>query len=351
VPPARIVVIGASAGGVEALSRLFRDLPADFPGSFFVVLHTVASSESQLPRIISRSGPLRAVHPEDGTEIREGMVYVARPNHHLMIEDARVRSLVGPRVNGYRPSINVLFESAARAYGNRVTGVILSGSLDDGTLGLQAIKGAGGKAVVQDPVEAVFTGMPRSAIENVEVDFQSSVSDIPQILVEMARTELDVKEIPAMSDSGVNRRDSRVADSVANSVESVAGFTCPECGGVLQEEQSGHMVRFHCHVGHQLSERALLHAQGDTLEAALWTALRVLEERIHLAERVEKRAIDNGNELLARRFHDQNADALQKAQIIRRVLLGGDGHQPVTKLQDEIAYDDVTQSESEEKTI
>jgi two-component system, chemotaxis family, protein-glutamate methylesterase/glutaminase len=183
-----IIVIGASAGGVEALSRLCSALPADFPGSLFVVLHMTASGESRLPEILNRRAALTAVHPEAITNIEPGVIYVARPNRHLIIDDGRVSLTSGPRRSGYRPSINALFESAARNYGNRVAGVVLSGSLDDGTLGLLNIKQAGGVTLVQSPEDALFTGMPTSALEQVDIDFCGTAPKIASRLVEYTKS-------------------------------------------------------------------------------------------------------------------------------------------------------------------
>ncbi len=165
-----IVVIGASAGGVEALIRLTSALPRDLPASLFVVLHTPARSKSMLPAILSRSGNLPAIHAEHGSAIEPGCIYVARPDHHLIIKPGFVSVTQGPRENRQRPAIDPLFRSAALAYGHRVVGVVLSGSLDDGTSGLVSIKARGGTAIVQDPADALFDSMPRSAIENVAVD-------------------------------------------------------------------------------------------------------------------------------------------------------------------------------------
>lgn len=317
-------MIGASAGGVEALSNLFGNLPPSFPGSLFVVLHTLPGGVSQLPRILRRASSLNALHLDDGAEIEQSTVYVAKPNHHLIIESGRVRSLSGPRENGYRPSINALFRSAARVYGGKVVGVVLSGSLDDGTAGLQSIKSAGGITIVQDPGDATFQSMPRSALTNVDVDYVATASKIGGILADLAlgrreyRSSAEEEAIPGESEVPVDEQ------STAGRHGEIYGFSCPECGGVLREERDGDIVRFRCHVGHLYTDQGLLHYQDESLEAALWTALRILEERISMAERLAQRARARGNEIVARRFEAQNRDTADRAEVLRRVLIRGD---------------------------
>ena len=329
-----IFVIGASAGGVEAVSEIVAGLPAGFPGSVFIVLHTSAGGESRLPAILTRRGVLPAVHSQDGMEIQPGTIYVAVPNHHLMIEQDQIRSVIGPVESGHRPSVNVLFESAARAFGSRVVGVILSGSLDDGTRGLQHIKDAGGIAIVQHPDDAVFAGMPRSALENVAIDHAASALEIANLMVEIARADMDLDSDPAPSKEE-NQPANRTADQqVSRSLNDVGGFSCPECGGLLKEVSNEGFMHFRCHVGHTVSEQALLHAHEDLVERALWTALRVLDERMTLAGLAMVNARERGNIRVAKRLEIQGHDARQKAEAIRQLLLGSDGNAPVTELQE-----------------
>src|SRR5438067_12132886 len=176
------IVIGASAGGVDALQQLVAGLPADLPAAVFVVLHISPHGPSVLPRILSRAGPLRAAHPKDREAIRPGRVYVAPPDYHLLVSNGRVRVTRGPRENGHRPAVDALFRPAARSRGPRVVGAVLSGVLDDGTAGLLAVKQAGGLAVVQNPADALYSGMPQSALDNVAVDYTLPVADIPAVL-------------------------------------------------------------------------------------------------------------------------------------------------------------------------
>lgn len=323
-----IVVIGASAGGVEALAELFSQMPPDVPASFFVVLHVPERGTSVLPEILSRHGPLPARHPADGAVIEPGGVYVAPPGHHLLVKRGRVRVVRGPRENGARPAVDPLFRSAAAAYGPRVVAVVLSGTLDDGTAGLQTVKGRGGTAVVQDPEEALYAGMPRSAVENVPVDHVLTLARIAPLLVRLANT-------PVVETKGGGE----VPDDIRDEIDAVemaprlvhagdhpgtpSGYTCPECHGALWEIQEGELVRFRCRVGHAYSVETLLSEQGTAMEAALWTALRALEERAALSKGMAERMERRGQHRLAARYHDDEAETLARAEVIRRVLVEG----------------------------
>lgn len=183
-----IVVIGASAGGVDALSGLVQRPPRDLGAAVFVVLHVSPSRTSVLPMILSRRGALPAEHPLDGSVIERGRIYVAPPDRHLVLEDSRIRVIPGPKQNGHRPAIDPLFRSAARTFRERVIGVILSGTLDDGTLGLRAVKKLGGVALVQDPEEALYPAMPNSAIVHAGPDRVGSIGELAQVIVDLAST-------------------------------------------------------------------------------------------------------------------------------------------------------------------
>lgn len=323
-----IVVVGASAGGVEALAELFSRLPADVPASFFVVLHVPERGISVLPDILGRRGPLRAVHPADGAVIEPGRVYVAPPGHHLLVKRGRVRLVRGPRENGARPAVDPLFRTAAAAYGPRVVGVVLSGTLDDGTAGLLAVKARGGIAVVQDPEEAMYAGMPRSAVENVAVDHVMPLAAIAPLLVRLANT-------PAGDEKGGGE----VPEEMREEIDAVemdphqlhgddrpgtpSGYTCPECHGSLWEIQEGELVRYRCRVGHAYSVETLLSEQGTAMEAALWTALQALEERASLSRGMAERMERRGHPRLAERYRAEEAETRERAELVRRVLLNG----------------------------
>jgi two-component system chemotaxis response regulator CheB len=288
-----IIVIGASAGGVEALRELARGLPPDLPAAVFVVLHVPPSGQSILPKILSNSGPLRAHHAINGEAIEYGRIYIAPPDYHMLVERERVRVVRGPRENRARPAADPLFRSAAHAYGTRVVGVVLSGALDDGTAGLAAIKRRGGVTVAQDPEEAPYPGMPRSATENVALDHCLPVAGIAPLLARLASVPAkDDAVYPVPEILRVETRISRLEESEMEDVEKIgelSAFTCPECRGALWELRDGDLLRFRCHVGHAFSSESLMAEQSEELENALWAALRSLEENAALSLRMGQR--------------------------------------------------------------
>jgi two-component system, chemotaxis family, protein-glutamate methylesterase/glutaminase len=323
----RVFVIGASAGGVEALISLVQQLPADFSGSLFVVLHTTPGGLSALPTILSRNGRLTAVHPTDQTPIEPRHIYVAPPDFHLMLEPGKIRLMRGPRENGFRPAADVLFRTAALAYRERVVGIVLSGTLDDGTLGLQIIKSVGGTTIVQDPETAAFPGMPRNALEYVDVDHCLDIPDLADLIIGLARSPVTAAA-PADTILHNTGERSTTGETMRPHMEIGVTFSCPECGGVMSEDRTGGITHYRCRVGHAYSENTLLTEQNGILEQALWTALRVLEERVRLCQRLIERSRERDNHLVLSRFQEQMTDAQEHAEAIRAVLLSGQAPVP-----------------------
>lgn len=324
--PRRIIVIGASAGGVEALTQVVRRVPADIDAAFFITIHFPPTSVSALPRILDRCGPLSAMHATDGERIEGGKIYVAPPDNHLLIFRGVMRLYRGPRENGNRPAVDPMFRSAALAYGSRVVGVILSGSLDDGTSGLLAIKRRGGVAVVQDPDEASFPSMPQSAIEHVAVDHVLKLEQIPVLLSDLAKQRSAEEEEHVAFDEAEKEVEYSEVDlsrieNPADHPGVLAPFGCPDCGGTLWELREGDLVRFRCRVGHAWTSDALLARQTETLDAALWTALRALEESASLNEQLSDRARTRGNARLAETLADHATLATHRARVIRDALI------------------------------
>ena len=335
-----IIVVAASARGVEALSRLAADLPEDLAAAVFVVLHVSASSPSVLPAILNRRGPLPARHAEDGEPIKNGRIYVARPDHHLLVSPGTVRLGRGPREHGLRPAADTLFLSAAAAYGPRVVGVVLSGTLDDGTAGLVAIKARGGVAVVQDPDDALFPGMPRSALGQDHPDLILPLAEIGSALVKLTKRFPDPDKPSGFrpeEPSGSGQEEAGMSDEidaelswsvpnleVAPTLEppfgSPSGYTCPECSGALWEIVDGDLVRFRCRVGHGYGADSLDAEQARALEAALWTAVRALEERAALSTRMADRARQQRHPHTAARFQNRAVEAERRANEVRAVL-------------------------------
>jgi two-component system chemotaxis response regulator CheB len=323
-----IVVIGASAGGVECLTELCRGLPADFPAAILVVLHISPHSNSVLPAILTRSGALTARHPAGDEPIVPGQIYIAPPDHHLLVHENAVRVVRGPRENGHRPAVDPLFRTAARYFGPRVIGVVLSGALDDGTAGLMALKSRGGLAVVQDPQGAFHPSMPNHAIENVDVDYVVPMNLIAAKLVELVQKPLESPEneaAPVPEEMKIETDMASLEPAALHLDErpgTPSGFSCPECHGALFELQEGSYVRYRCRVGHAYSPDSLLADQSQSLEAALWIALRALEESSALAHRVAQRAHSRSQPIPAQRFTERAAEAERNAALIRQVLLG-----------------------------
>ena len=324
-----IIVVGASAGGVEALTKLVAGLPPDLPAALFVVLHISRQGTSVLPSILTRAGSLKAIHPTDGTPIQHGQIYVAPPERHLLVKRGYVHLARGPQENRHRPAIDPLFRTAARVYGPQVVGVILSGTLDDGTAGLVAVKMRGGVAVVQDPDEALFCGMPRSAIKNVEINYVLPVADIAAVLVRLAYEPIKEEGVnPVSSEMEIESDMAELEQSATHNDErpgTPSAFACPECGGVLWEikERESNLLRFRCRVGHAYTAESLLADQSEALDDALWSALRALKESAALARRMAQRARDRNQKVSAERYENQVQEAEQRAEVIRQVLLNG----------------------------
>jgi len=291
--PARdLVVIGASAGGVSVLLELAAALPAEFPACMLVALH-VGAHRSLLPELMSARGPLRAIHPHDGQALQRGMIFVAPPDHHMLVEAGVVRLNRGPRENHARPAIDPLFRTAALAYGERVIGVVLSGRLDDGTAGLQAIKRCGGLAVVQDPTDAEYPDMPRSARSHVDVDACVPAAALAGCLLQAVHAPLAGTPAPLPSDIATDQAISIGAGDPMDNLNAIghpSRFACPECSGVLWEIDGSSPRRYRCHTGHGFTLRALAKTQDAATEDALWSAMRALQEREALLRELAKDA-------------------------------------------------------------
>jgi len=324
-----IIVIGTSAGGVEAMIRLVGALPADFAGSIFIVLHYPPQSSSALPEILKRAGPLKACHAVDHMPIEPGQIIVAPPDHHLLVESGHVHVVHGPKENGFRPSIDSLFRSAALRYGRRVIGVILTGLLDDGTAGLLAVKRRGGVVVVQDPEDALFNGMPRSAIKYVNVDHVARLDDIPPLLTRLAQeTTSDEEEDRVMAndedrklqiESGIDALDQDAIES-AGKLGTPAPFSCPDCGGVLSEFYDDALIRFRCQVGHAYSPESVLDCHAAALERALWQSFNMLNERVRLMERLTADAAARKDPMATRRFSAEVDEIEAQKDLVRDAL-------------------------------
>jgi two-component system, chemotaxis family, protein-glutamate methylesterase/glutaminase len=322
-PGRNIVVIGASAGGVQALRQLVRGLPADLPASLFVVVHFPPYAESRLREILNRSGLLGARVARDGEPIVPSRIYIAPVDWHMLIRNGRIELDHGPRENHSRPAIDPLFRSAARTYGSRVVGIILSGELYDGAAGLLAVKSRSGVAVVQDPADAGVESMPSSALSLVDADYVLPVTEMAEIVARMARGE------PGESEDTMADDEERVSSVISDDIDETAQgerddeltiYTCPECGGFLWQSSSGQLTTFHCHVGHAFGTDVLLDQKSEELEGALWACVRLLTERATLTRQVAHRSAGIGQIAMAERSAEQADLDEQRAQLIREML-------------------------------
>jgi two-component system chemotaxis response regulator CheB len=321
-----IIVVGASAGGVETLGRLVAELPEDLPAAVFIVLHMGRHTGSALPRILARQTKLAVDHPRDGEPIQPNRIYVAVPDHHLIVERGAVRVTNGPKENGHRPSVDTLFRTAAAGYGSRVVGVVLSGTLDDGTAGLRAIRARGGRAVVQHPDEALFPGMPQSALAGDHPDWVVPVGEMGALLSELARNgrpqEAGSASVPDELEAELRWANPDLAGPAPPDPPfgTPSGFTCPECHGGLWEIDDGAFPRYRCRVGHGFSPESLLATQRIDVETVLWTAYRALEERAALCQRLSDRADARQANITAQHFRADAAEARRQAGSLRALL-------------------------------
>jgi two-component system chemotaxis response regulator CheB len=316
-----IVVIGASAGGVEALSETVAGLPADLDAAVFVVLHLPAQSPSLLPMVLQRRTSLPTLSPSDGEPIRPRHIYVCPPDRHLLLRSGAVQLTRGAKENGHRPAVDTLFRSAAHTFGARVVGVVLSGAMDDGALGLRAIASHGGMPIVQDPEDAAFPGMPVSALQAVPEATVAPDREIGGMIAAACNPSALVEAMPAMEEDREMREDQSM--EVGRNGDPTV-FTCPECHGTLFVNGEDDLVRFRCRVGHGFSSESLLAGESEALEAALWTALRALEERNDLLRRMCERARRQGQLHVAERFEERARDGARNMGILRNVLFSGE---------------------------
>ena len=321
-----IIVIGASAGGVDALKKLLAPLPADLDASLFIVWHMAPTVRGVLPQILSRVTAIAVSNAVDGETIQSNHIYVAPPDQHLMLENGLISLTRGPKENRFRPAIDPLFRSAALSYNNQVMGVILSGALDDGTAGLWTIKQRGGMALVQDPTEAEVPSMPESAIRQVAVDYvlpadqlaarlvklvNQTVSAISEVDVqETKKTELEIRIAAQETELGMN----------IFSFGTLSPYTCPECHGVLTMLKEGSLARFRCHTGHAYSVDTLLAAVTETIENNLYSTLRSMDEAIILLNHLGDHYAEANQSRLAALYFQKAQEAKSRADLIRQAV-------------------------------
>jgi two-component system chemotaxis response regulator CheB len=335
MPSTQVVVIGTSAGGLDALRTIVSALPEDFPAAVFVVLHMSPQSPGVLHEILERAGRLPAISVTRTERIERGRIYVAPPDFHIVLEPGRVKPTKGPKENRFRPAIDPLFRSAAQVYGPRAIGVILTGNLDDGTAGLSAIKQLGGITVVQDPDDALYPSMPASALNHVNADHRVALADVAGLLVQLtAEPKPAAGEIIVPDELDVELKIAKEVhpfDAGLERIGTPSKYACPECHGVLLEMKNDGIVRFRCHTGHAYSFESLMADVDDGIDEALWNAIRALEEATLLMQGMDKQLTDAGranlNGSLTARAEEtrRHSDAVRQIAMEReRWTAGGD---------------------------
>jgi len=323
----KIVVIGGSLGAITALKIILASLPKDFSAAILIVTH-IGANRSMLPEILQRISALPVRHATDGEPITAGRVLCAPPNEHLTVVTAQGRAYArlvhGPKENHCRPEIDPLFRSAATAFGADAIGVVLTGYLDDGTVGLQAIKARGGVAIVQDPAEAEAPDMPASALRYVDIDHKLGISEIGQALVELVSAsvphEHDTSPTPDWIDieNRLTGRDSDMED--LEQIGKPSSLTCPECNGALWEIRQSGPVRYRCHTGHAFTARVLEALQSDTVEDAIWGAIRALHEQERLCKKMSEKALESGDQDAVAEYQAKATQAQAHSQVLRDVI-------------------------------
>lgn len=311
---AGLIAVGASAGGVEALTGLVSGLPSDLAYPVVVVLHLPADAPSALARILDRAGPLPSTTATNGVDLKPGTIYVGVPDRHLLVEEHRILLTEGPTENGHRPAINALFRSAALAYGSRAVSVLLSGVLDDGVLGSAAIKSRGGVTIAQTPSDALFPAMPANAIAAGVIDHQAPVARMGDLIATLANRSVEEHEMEPDASMELENRIAKSArfdtDFDTETLGPPSGYICPDCNGSLASVGEGN---YRCRVGHAWTPDALLRARDEEVERALWIALRSLQEKSKLSRRLADKA---GPGLIADRYIDLAAEAEHAVAVL-----------------------------------
>ena len=333
-----IVVIGASAGGVEALKALVKDLPKDFQGSIFIVLHIPSYSETRLPWILSKAGNIEAVLPDDGEEVEPGKIYVAPNDHHMLVQEGKIVVKRGPKENRFRPAIDALFRSAAYVYGSRVIGVILSGVLDDGASGIWTIKQHGGIAIVQKPEDAEQPQLPKNVLQYVDPDYTIAASDMGPLIAGLVKepapnkNKLSKEELKRLEMEVVIATKDNAFEMGIMDMGELTPFTCPECAGTLVRLVEADMIRFRCHTGHAYTASSLASEVTESVETKLWQSMRALEEvnmlMNNIADHYEE--LKKGDD--AKLFREKAKNAADRAMTIHDTVLQHDQFSEDTRL-------------------
>lgn len=317
-----IFVLGGSAGSREPLQAILAGLPRDFPGSLFITTHIPSNHESYLPDLLDKHSSIPVRLACDGEPIEGGRVYVAAADRHLLLIDSTIKFGLGPRENMVRPSIDPMFRSAALSYGRRAVGVVLSGMLNDGASGLFAIKQAGGVAIVQDPLEARHDEMPRAALEAADVDYVATADEVAAVLQDLVRTDAATPSVAseALLFEVEVAAGAHIGSDLLMQFADPAPITCPDCGGVLSEVRAQQPLRYRCQIGHAFTAEELV-ARSEVVDEAIRIALRVMEERVVLVERMASDARNTGRTSVADLYERRAAEYGRHATTLREAAI------------------------------
>jgi two-component system chemotaxis response regulator CheB len=314
-----VLAIGTSAGGVEALIFLAKRFPGEFPAAVLVTIHLPSHSRSTLDDLLTKAGPLPAQFARDGDAVRKGHIYIAPPDRHLLLDGDRLALGEGPRENNARPAIDPMLRSAALCCSARAIGVVLTGSLGDGASGLWAIRQAGGIAVVQDPKDAAFPEMPTTALNRAKPDHVVRLEEMPRLLESLVHQPTgEAHPLPRSIKYEVEvARTGRGSMENMDSIGRRSVLACPDCGGVMWEIDEEGLLRYRCHVGHTYTAELMSVALDESLRRALASALRALEERVALARKLYRQAVDGGHRLLAETWAEKTSEFEHEMDVIR----------------------------------
>lgn len=321
-----VLAVGTSAGGVEALLYLAKHLPRDFPAAVLMTIHLSSQSRSALPDLLANAGPLPATFAGDGDVVRTGRIYVAPPGRHLLMDGDVLALGMGPRENNARPAIDTMLRSVAVCCGHRSVGVVLTGTLDDGASGLWALNQSGGVTVVQDPQDAAFPEMPLTALNRSKPHHVAKLADMPALLERLVRQPAG--QPVAIPES--LRFEVEIARSGRSSMEDMdrigrrSVLACPDCHGVMWEIGEADLMRFRCHVGHAYTEETMGVALDENLRRALGSALRALDERVGLADKLQRQALVRGHRRVAAHWAERKQEFEAEADVVRKAVTRAD---------------------------
>lgn len=319
-----IIVIGASTGGVDALKKIIKNLPADIQASIFIVWHMSPDVRGILPKILSPLNVFPVAHAVDRDTIKKGHIYIAPPDYHLLLEDGRVRVSRGPKENRFRPAIDPLFRSAAFVYGKNVIGVVLSGALDDGMAGMWRVKESGGTCVVQDPADAEVASMPASVMRTMQVDYCMPAAEIGHLLGDLCKNTVTgdnttIRDGKTKKEIDIADEDNPLEKSALNFGE-LSPYTCPECHGVLFRITEGNYSRYRCHTGHAYSVQTLMESLNEKIEENLYNALRCVDETVILLNHVGDHFAEDNHPKMAAAYFQKAGIAVKQGDNIRETI-------------------------------